>query len=347
MGAGAFMTRAITTRTFRAAVVTAGGIGTRSVITTIIGTGLFAARLVLLVKFRAAMAVGTGTVGAVVAVGEGAAQFFHGALELLHLGAEIGITGGARIAGAGVTLCLEPAVGALTASLEVWPAEGAGLAVAAGAESEAWAVRKMGVVEAARAGMGLPGRLTAAIRVARTAAEVPAILPVLRTLRVVLQGLLDALGHVAKTGGTEVFERFFNVLAFFRGITGSLLRVAVGSVVVTGAGARLSALRRAFLGPGLRRWAGWLIGVWPRALGKGGGGETEGGEERDDAWCLHARVENRPRALVAKFFGATPLTVWKPGEMKKGGVISGTVFLSRAGRKAKLRSDDSGGPIVR
>ncbi|WP_157210746.1 hypothetical protein [Verrucomicrobium spinosum] len=213
------MTRAITAGAFRAAVVTAGAFSTRSVITTIIATGLFAARLVLPVKFRAVMAVGAGAVGAVVAVvavGEGAAQFFHGALELLHLGAEIGITGSAGIAATGGALCLEPVLGALTASLEIWPAEGAGLAVAAGAKSEAWAVRKMGVVEAARAGMGLPGGFTAAIKVARTAAEVLAILRVLRTLRVVLQGLLDAFGHVAKTGGTEVFERFFNVLAFFR-----------------------------------------------------------------------------------------------------------------------------------
>lgn len=137
--------------------------------------------------------------------------------------------------------------------------------------------------------------------VARAAAEVPAILLVLWTLRVVLQGLLDALGHVAKTGGAEVFERFFNVLAFFRGITGALLRVAMETLVVTGAGALVSALTRAFIVPGLRRRAGWLIGAGPRTLGERGGGETKGGEKRDDAWCLHVRVENRTRALVAKF----------------------------------------------
>jgi hypothetical protein len=153
IGSGAFMTRAVTARSvlagtietrsfiarsklgsaFGAAVVTAGtfmarAIGTRAVITAIIATGLFAALLVLAVKFWAALAVGARSVGAVVAIGEGAAQFFHCALELLYLGAEIGITGSA---GAGGALCLEPVAAALTATLEIWPAEGAGLAVAA------------------------------------------------------------------------------------------------------------------------------------------------------------------------------------------------------------------------
>lgn len=66
----------------------AGSVGTGAVIATIIVTGLLAAGFVLAVRVRTPRAVGAGAVGAGVAIGEGAAEFFHGALELLHLGAE-------------------------------------------------------------------------------------------------------------------------------------------------------------------------------------------------------------------------------------------------------------------
>ncbi len=194
---------------------------------------------------------------------------------------------------------------ALTAGLEVGAGEGAGLATAACAESgaEAGAIRKVGMAELTRAGIGLPGAFTAAIVVARAAAEVAAVLLVLRagTLRIVLERLLDALCQVAKACGTEVLQGFFNVLAFFRGVTGALLRATTEVVVATGAGALLGSAMGPFIAPGCGRWSGWLIPTGARALREGGGGETEGGEKRDDAWCLHARVENPYCEMVAKF----------------------------------------------
>lgn len=141
---------------------------------------------------------------------------------------------------------------ALTAGLEVGAGEGAGLATAACAESGAEAIRKVGMAELTRAGIGLPGAFTTAIVAARTAAEVPPVLLILRTgtLRVVLERLLDALRHVAKACGAEVLQGFFNVLAFFRGVTCALLRATTEVVFTTGAGALLAAAMRAFIARG-------------------------------------------------------------------------------------------------
>lgn len=192
---------------------------------------------------------------------------------------------------------------ALAAGLEVGAGVGAWLAVAACAEAEAAAVAvgKVRVTELARAGMGLPGPFVAVVMTARAAAEVAPVLLGLRTLGRVLERLLDALCHVAQAGGAEVLECFFDVLAFFCGVTGTLLSGMVGAVLTTGAGALLAAAMGTFIAPGRGRWSRWLIAARGRALREGGGGETEGGEKRDDAWCLHAQVENRPRAMVAKF----------------------------------------------
>lgn len=138
----------------------------------------------------------------------------------------------------------------LTAGLEVGAGEGAGLATTACAE--AGAVGKVGMAELTRAGIGLPGTFTAAIVVARTAAEVAPVLLILRTgtLRVVLERLLDALCHVAKVCGAEVLQGFFNVLAFFRGVTLALLIVAAEVVLTTGAGALFGTAMRPFIAPG-------------------------------------------------------------------------------------------------